>query len=379
LPVVLGLLDQLRDGQQSEVSNLLRVTDGEGELRWIRNTSRCFAIPTGNSGAVHIVGCWVDITESKQDQERRDLYAAAIAGLSEGVLIVDQDHIVLSCNAAFASICGRQEAELAGRSLDQLRGNDTSSNFRDVMDMLDKQPRWHGEIVYHHPGGRDVPLTVTASVVHSSAMDSHKRVLICRDMSQEKRFEEDLVHLAHYDGLTNLPNRLLLVSRLEHAIERAQRKQQQLAVLFLDLDDFKTLNDSYGHVIGDEVLVEVARRLQLGMRKSDTLARLGGDEFVCLMEDMDSADAVAQKASDLIASITRQHTLSNGRECFPECCIGISIFPENGDSWKNCCAARTPPCTGPRAWATTASASLPRTSAPPPSSAWTRSRNCDWA
>lgn len=334
LPVVLGLLDQLRDGQQSEVSNLLRVTDGEGELRWIRNTSRCFAIPTGNSGAVHIVGCWVDITESKQDQERRDLYAAAIAGLSEGVLIVDQDHIVLSCNAAFASICGRQEAELAGRSLDQLRGNDTSSNFRDVMDMLDKQPRWHGEIVYHHPGGRDVPLTVTASVVHSSAMDSHKRVLICRDMSQEKRFEEDLVHLAHYDGLTNLPNRLLLVSRLEHAIERAQRKQQQLAVLFLDLDDFKTLNDSYGHVIGDEVLVEVARRLQLGMRKSDTLARLGGDEFVCLMEDMDSADAVAQKASDLIASITRQHTLSNGRECFPECCIGISIFPENGDSWE---------------------------------------------
>lgn len=334
LPVVLDLLDQLRDGQQSEVSNLLRVTDGEGKLRWIRNTSRCFAIPAGDTGSIHIVGCWVDITESKQEQERRDLHAAAIAGLSEGVLIVDQDHRVLSCNAAFAAICGRSETELAGHSLHQLGGNGTSTNFRDVMDMLDNQPRWHGEIIYHHPDGGDIPLTVTASVVHSTATDTHKRVLICRDISQEKRFEEDLVHLAHYDALTNLPNRLLLVSRLEHAIERARRKKQQLAVLFLDLDDFKTLNDSYGHVIGDEVLIEVARRLQHGMRKSDTLARLGGDEFVCLMEDMESSDAVAQKASDLIASITRQYTLSNGRECFPECCIGISIFPENGDTWE---------------------------------------------
>ncbi|MDO8862272.1 EAL domain-containing protein [Haliea sp. E1-2-M8] len=334
IPVVLGLMDQLREGQQSEVSNLLRVTDGEGELRWIRNTSRCFALPAGDTGSVHIVGCWVDITESKQDQERRDLHAAAIAGLSEGVLIVDQDHIVLSCNAAFAAICGRQEAELAGHSMDQLFGNGTNSSFRDVMDMLDRTPHWHGEIFYHHPGGREIPLTVTASVVHSTATDSHKRVLICRDISLEKRFEEDLVHLAHYDALTNLPNRLLLVSRLEHAIERARRKQQQLAVLFLDLDDFKTLNDSYGHVIGDEVLVEVARRLQHGLRRSDTLARLGGDEFVCLMEDMDSSAAVAQKASDLIASVTSQYTLSNGRECFPECCIGISVFPENGDTWE---------------------------------------------
>ncbi len=334
IPAVLEVLDKLRNGDESEISNLLRVTDGEGNLRWIRNTSRYFASPAGDTDTIQVVGCWVDITEAKQEQERRDLHAAAISGLSEGVLIVDQDHLVLSCNAAFATICGMQEAELAGHSLDQLLGNGISTNFRDVMDMLDKQPRWYGEIVYLHPDGRETPLRITASVVHSTATDSHKRVLICRDISQERRFEEDLVHLAHYDALTNLPNRLLLVSRLEHAIERARRKQQQLAVLFLDLDDFKTLNDSYGHVIGDEVLVEVARRLQLGMRKSDTLARLGGDEFVCLMEDMDSSDAVAQKAADLIASITSQYTLSNGRECFPECCIGISLFPENGDTWE---------------------------------------------
>src|SRR5690606_37378466 len=124
--------------EQSDVSNLLRVTDGEGKLRWIRNTSRCFAIPAGDSGGIHIVGCWVDITESKQEQERRDLHAAAIAGLSEGVLIVDHDHMVLSCNAAFAAICGRDEMKLAGRSLNQLQGNGTSTSFRDVMDMLDK-------------------------------------------------------------------------------------------------------------------------------------------------------------------------------------------------------------------------------------------------
>jgi PAS domain S-box-containing protein len=90
VPTVLELLNQLRDGEQSEVSNLLRVTDGAGDLRWIRNTSRCFAMPASDRGAVHIVGCWVDITESKQEQERRDLHAAAIAGLSEGVLIVDE-------------------------------------------------------------------------------------------------------------------------------------------------------------------------------------------------------------------------------------------------------------------------------------------------
>jgi diguanylate cyclase (GGDEF)-like protein/PAS domain S-box-containing protein len=334
IPTVLELLNQLRDGEQSEVSNLLRVTDGAGNLRWIRNTSRCFAMPASDRGPVNIVGCWVDITESKHEQERRDLHAAAIAGLSEGVLIVDEDRVVLSCNAAFATICGQEEDDLIGSSLDNLQTSGASTHFRDVMDMLDKQQRWHGEIIYHHPSNREIPLKVTASVVHSTASNNQKRVLICRDITEEKRYEEDLVHLAHYDALTNLPNRLLLISRLEHAIERARRKQQQLAVLFFDLDDFKTLNDSYGHVIGDEVLVEVAQRLQFGMRKSDTLARLGGDEFVCLMEDMDSVAAVAQKAADLIKAVASQYTLSNGRECFPECCIGISLFPENGDTWE---------------------------------------------
>lgn len=334
LPAVQELLAQLRDGHKSEVSNLLRVVDGKGQLRWIRNTSRRIALPTEDSDAVHIVGCWVDITESKREEERRDLHAAAIAGLSEGVLIVDQDHIMLSCNDAFAGMCGRREQDLGGLAIDELDGDGASTGFRDVMDMLEKQNNWHGEIVFHHPGGRETPLAVTASVVPSAVSDGHKRVLICRDIGQEKRFREDLVYLAHYDALTNLPNRLLLISRLEHAIERARRNQQQLAVLFLDLDDFKTVNDSYGHTIGDEVLVEVASRLQLGVRKSDTLARLGGDEFVCLMEDLESTDAVAQKAADLIASITNPYTLSNGREFFPECCIGVSVFPENGDSWE---------------------------------------------
>ncbi|MEQ9464663.1 MAG: EAL domain-containing protein [Haliea sp.] len=334
LPVARELLAQLRDGSRSEVSNVLRVADGSGQLRWIRNTSRYLALPAGEQGAVHIVGCWVDITESRQEQERRDLHAAAIAGLSEGVLIVDQDHNILSCNDAFAEICGRREQDLHGQMIDALDGDGVNTGFRNVMDMLDKQGQWHGEIAFHHPAGYEIPLAVTASVVPSTVSDGHKRVLICRDVSQEKRFREDLVHLAHYDALTNLPNRLLLISRLEHAIERARRNQQQLAVLFLDLDDFKTVNDSYGHVIGDEVLVEVAQRLQLGVRKSDTLARLGGDEFVCLMEDMESTEAVAQKANDLIASITSPYTLSNGREFFPECCIGISVFPENGETWE---------------------------------------------
>lgn len=331
---VSSMLGRHRSNPEGEPSALFRMYDGDGNIRWIRNTSRRFDAISDDDSGLNVVGCWIDVTEATREQELRDLHAAAFSGLSEGILIVDQDHAIVSANHAFSRISGIPGAQLPGLGINELDAavKPDCSGFRDVMDMLDKQPHWHGEILFSNHEGRQIPLAVTASVVHSPSMDTHKRVLICRDISAEKRFREDLLHLAHYDSLTNLPNRLLLTSRLEHAIERARRKDQQLAVLFLDLDEFKALNDSYGHVAGDEVLVEAARRLQLNLRKSDTLARLGGDEFICLIEDLDSAEAAAVKAEEFIASLAARLTLGNGRDCFIECCIGISLFPDNGES-----------------------------------------------
>ncbi|QIB64658.1 sensor domain-containing protein [Kineobactrum salinum] len=329
-----AMLQRHRNNPDAEASVLFRMRDGDGNFRWIRSVSRRFDAISDDQDELTVVGCWTDVTEATREQELRDLYAAVFSELSEGILIVDQDDAIVSANHAFSRISGVAAAQLPGLGIAALdaAGKPDHSGFRDVMDMLDEHAHWHGEILFNNHEGRQIPLAVTASIVHSASIGTHKRVLICRDISAEKRFREDLLHLAHYDSLTNLPNRLLLTSRLEHAIERARRKDQQLAVLFLDLDEFKAFNDSYGHVAGDEVLVEAARRLQLNLRKSDTLARLGGDEFICLIEDLDSADAAATKAEEFIASLAVRHTLGNGRDCFIGCCIGISLFPDNGES-----------------------------------------------
>ena len=164
-------------------------------------------------------------------------------------------------------------------------------------------------------------------VLYTDLLDDenvHGVVLNSRDVSERKVFEDQLAHQAFHDPVTNLANRALFVERVRHAVPRARREGARLAVIFMDLDDFKTINDSLGHAAGDAVLLEIAKRLDASIRPSDTAARFGGDEFAVLLEDVNSAQAAADTAERILASLAAPLRLE-GKELFVRCSLGISI------------------------------------------------------
>jgi diguanylate cyclase (GGDEF)-like protein len=171
---------------------------------------------------------------------------------------------------------------------------------------------------------------VTLSVVRDDAGQPSHYVGVCTDITQAKHSELQLERLAHYDALTGLPNRLLGQSRLAHALERAAREQSQLAVLFIDLDHFKTINDSLGHPVGDELLTAFAQRALARLRAQDTLARLGGDEFLLILENIDEPQDAAWVAQALLDTLKLPFTLASGLELFIGASMGIALYPRDG-------------------------------------------------
>ncbi|MEX0618187.1 MAG: EAL domain-containing protein [Pseudohongiellaceae bacterium] len=310
-----------------------RFYDKIGEIHWLRDFVRAVRTDNDPNSPNEVIGAWIDITDQRKEEEKKRLLSAALASMGDGVIVLDQDLTVLSVNPAFEKISGYLEGSLLGNGPGVLRTDvpDTLS-LEDVCGKLKDAYNWNGEIACKTSQDEFIPLWITASVVRSTESAADKYVLICRDISDLKKRNSELRRLAHFDTLTNLPNRLLLMSRLEHAIQKAKRHKHILALLYIDLDDFKSINDSLGHSVGDELLVEVARRFQARVRESDTLARLGGDEFVIVLEDTGSPERIAGIAKDLLQSLTIPFKLSIEREIFAEACIGISVFPQNGDS-----------------------------------------------
>src|SRR5690606_211797 len=177
-------------------------------------------------------------------------------------------------------------------------GRHGSDFFRAMWAELIDSGNWQGEIWNRRKNGEIFPVWVTISAVRNERDDPTHYVAVFTDITKLKQSEEELERLAHFDPLAGLPIRLLLQSRLELAVEQAQRRRHHVGVLFIDLDDFKKINDSLGHIIGDELLVAVSSRLRERVRSEDTLARLGGDEFVVLLEELPRAETAATVARD---------------------------------------------------------------------------------
>jgi len=306
-----------------------RVVRPDGSIRWVQDRGFPVTTPTGKPS--RYVGVVEDVTERRRNEERLRQAATVFESTREGVIITDLQGHILAANKAFTEITGYTEAEAIGRkSSIQRSGRHGPEFYQALWASLLETGQWQGEIWNRRKNGEVYPAWVTISTVR----DDHERpthyVGVFSDISQRKRSEEQLLHLAHYDPLTDLPNRLLLQSRLEHAIDRAARHGQRAAVLFIDLDRFKTVNDSLGHIVGDHLLVDVARRLRERVRDEDTLGRFGGDEFLLLLEPIRDPDEAAVVARDLLATLATPFQLGGSNEAYIGASIGISIFPEDG-------------------------------------------------
>ncbi len=288
--------------------------------------------------AAHYFGQRVIIAVSRDVSERHraDAYlrqaAAVYACTSEGVVITDRDTRIVAVNDAFTTITGYQQHEVVGRTPTLLNsGRHDASFFRRLWRDLQELGSWRGEIWNRRKNGEVFPEWLTIRGVRNDSGQLTHYVGVFSDLTLIKHSEAQLNELAHYDPLTALPNRLLLNSRLGHALEQARRQQHRMAVLFLDLDRFKNLNDSLGHPAGDELLVNLAHRLREVLGAENTLSRHGGDEFVVLIESVARPDEVATVADTLLRTLREPFILSGGHEVFASASIGISLYPDDGD------------------------------------------------
>lgn len=239
--------------------------------------------------------------------------AAVFESTRDGVVITALDGRIVAVNRAYTEITGYTADEVVGRNPSISRsGRHDRSFYQAMWNSLQTSGHWQGEVWNRRRNGEVYPQWLTISTVRDEHGDKTHYVGVMTDLTQLKRSEAQLEHLSHYDPLTDLPNRLLVKSRLEHALEQARRHGHRVGVLYIDLDRFKNVNDSLGHPAGDAVLVEIATRLRAGVRREDTLARLGGDEFLVIVDDLPAIDDAALLAHKLIATVERPVAVGSG-------------------------------------------------------------------
>ncbi|MBZ5487769.1 EAL domain-containing protein [Halomonas aquamarina] len=250
----------------------------------------------------------------------------------EGIIITDADACIEFVNPAFTHLTGYTLEEVAGKKPSILGSGRQDADFYEQMwASLKVSGYWRGEVWNRRKSGELYLelLTITA-IKDDSGVTQHYAGLFS-DITHVRENEEQIRHLAYYDVLTRLPNRRLLEDRITLAIRHAHREAQQIAVIFIDLDHFKQVNDTLGHALGDELLLEVAARMTLRLREDDTLARLGGDEFIALLPDISGFTEASSAAQRLIDAVSAPYTLK-GHSFRIGCSIGISLYPDDGDT-----------------------------------------------
>lgn len=250
---------------------------------------------------------------------------------SEGILVTDEHGTIIYVNPAFSKITGYSAAEAIGNKPNLLKSDHHDLSFYNALwQALLSEGRWEGEIWNRRKDGSAYPELLTINRIPATNGAPACYASVFRDISALHQANERIQYLAFHDALTGLPNRALFGDRLDQALERAKREHQRLAVIFIDLDGFKEINDSLGHDLGDLLLREIAQRIRDRLRRgTDTVARLGGDEFVVLMEDPGNPENCVTLAAEIIEYVAaplalRDHVVSVGAS------LGIAFFPEDG-------------------------------------------------
>nr|WP_153810962.1 EAL domain-containing protein [Paraglaciecola arctica] len=256
--------------------------------------------------------------------------ASVFSHSNEGIMITDATATITEVNDTFSRITGYTSEEVLGKYPRILQSGRHSSEFYDEMwTTLKTQDRWSGELWNRRKNGDVFPAMLTISIVRNAAGLVQHYVSLYTDITTMKAYQGQLEHIAHYDLLTNLPNRVLLADRLSHAMAQCQRRNQSLAVAFMDLDGFKKVNDNYGHNVGDELLIALSQRMKEALRESDTLARIGGDEFVAVIVDLETFEDSQPVLERLLKAAADPVTLG-GNLIQVSASIGVTLYPQDG-------------------------------------------------
>jgi diguanylate cyclase (GGDEF)-like protein/PAS domain S-box-containing protein len=328
LPLLRHALVEHLKSRTEDYKVAYRVRHGEGHWAWIEDRGR--AVERASSGRViRMLGTRRDISASKQLEEQRRLAATVFEAASEGIVILDSNYTMLAVNRAFSRVTGYPQEEMEGRHVAELAcSRDARRHFQVIHQSLEQTDRWQGELVETRKNGELYPQWLQLSVVRDVRGNVSHIVGFFADLSARRESEERMRYLTHYDELTGLANRSLFKERLREASHRVRQGGRSLALLHINLDRFKLLNDSLGHEDADQLLRQVARRLSSALPEADTIARLSGDEFAVLFDAYGNLSSLARVTSRLLAKLRLPLSIA-GQELVISASVGISLLPDS--------------------------------------------------
>nr|MDQ3056288.1 EAL domain-containing protein [Pseudomonadota bacterium] len=284
-----------------------------------------------NGHALRVAGTARDITAYRSETRDRRIASEVLHSMTEAVCVFDSAFQFTSVNTAFQRMSGYAEGDLLGKSTALLNNVRHEAEFYgELRKMLAAEGHWSGEMWQQRKDGSEFLSSVEFTVIRDASGQPEHFVAVLSDVTDRKRAEQELRFLANYDTLTNLPNRTLLSERLSQAIVLARRNDSKVAVLFLDLDRFKDINDSLGHAAGDRILRAAAARLREVAPPEATVARLSGDEFTIVLEHVDDPRQADKLAQNIIAAFDAPLAMENRRDIVISPTIGISLYPDHG-------------------------------------------------
>ena len=300
----------------------------DGSLYW--EQVLVSAVRNEQGEITHFLSVQEEITVRKERENRLELFARIFDGIHEAVMATDAQSHVVFVNPAFTGITGYAAAEVIGKTHSIMSASTADQTFyQEMRRSIDTKGHWQGEMADRRKDGQSYSAWLSISSMRNELGGTSHYIAVFSDISERKAVEERMAHMAQHDFLTDLPNRMLLQDHLEQAIIRAARERRKVAVLFLNLDRFKSINDTLGSLIGDKLLQEISRRISSAGRASDTVSRQGSDEFIILLIDMETVDDAALIATKLLQAVAGPYVI-DGNEIEVTTSIGISLFPENG-------------------------------------------------
>ncbi len=311
------------EGKTDCFVNEHRVINDDGSCYWVLTRGKVIS-RNENGKPLRMIGTHVNITE-------REIASLLYQNSSEGMMVTDADNKIITVNAAFTEITGYTLDEISGKSPSFLRsGRHDEAFYQAMKDSLQNTGEWQGEMWNRRKDGGIFPEWLTINNIYNPDKTVHYRFALFNDITERKVGEEVIWKQANFDALTGLPNRQLFYNQLGNAVKTAKREHKFLALLFLDLDHFKEVNDSLGHSVGDLLLIEVAKRLKTCLRESDSVARLSGDEFTIILNSIDSVTGLEYVAENILDKLKSPYVIQ-ANALYMSASIGITIYPDDAD------------------------------------------------
>jgi diguanylate cyclase (GGDEF)-like protein/PAS domain S-box-containing protein len=322
-----GYFNEILTGQRQHYRIEKRYIAKGGATLWVDISVSAIRDQAGQ--VTSFIGVIADITERRQAQQKLDLMATVFTNSGEAIIVTDANNAIIMVNAAFTRLTGYAADDVVGLNPKVLSASRTPAEvYQEMWQALNATGTWEGELWDRRKSGEVFPKWLSIAVVRDASGRIENYVGSFVDISERKASEDRIRHLAYHDPLTNLPNRFSLTERLTQALGSARRNDRRLALLLIDLDNFKTINDTLGHQAGDQLLIQVAERLSKAVRDSDVVARLGGDEFVVVLPDVDSPSDAAYVADKIVRSVGQPYRIGD-QELRTSPSIGICFFPDD--------------------------------------------------